>query len=1171
MTTSDATRDRDAFEALAEEFVERYRRGERPAIAEYAAQHPELAGRIERLFPTLLAIELALPTDPAVAGAAHRSPLTTPLACEQLGDFRIIRELGRGGMGVVYEAEQQSLGRRVALKVLGTPSLIDGQRRERFLREARTAARLHHTNIVPVYGIGEERGVCYYAMQLIVGRGLDEVLEELRRLRDELDDGSVPSSDSSIIRTVGSSGSTGRSEQTYWAGVARIGLQVADALAYAHDQGLVHRDIKPSNLLLDVHGNIWVTDFGLAKADEDGDLTRSGDIIGTLRYMAPERLQGHADARSDVYSLGLTLYELVTMRPAFGSVDRSTLIHQVTHQQPIRPRRINPHVPADLETVILKCIARDPAERYRRAENLAADLRCVLENRPIEARRTPVLERVWRWGRRNPTVAALAACVVLLLGVLAALGTHTTWRLSRQNEVIRHNLQRAQDAELEARRQADLAHQAEAAQRAMGLTANRQLYASYLDQAAAQRGSRRPGQRTAALQAVRAADAVADEIQIAGAERHRLNDEAAAALAQFDLTPQESWPDELPPTSQNRVAFSPDGTLFARAEPGRQLVVRRLVDGQVVHSIALHDVLEDDRPRPFFSPDERYLLAKGARIDGSNQIVGIWKRDGDVAPTLVARIELGGTRFDQALDIAPDSSSFVGLNRQDLLEVRGLPSGELVSTLSLSAPPDGVRFSPDGQRLLVWNGENVEILALSSGQTLTRFRLPARLDCAAWRNDGRVVAGGGEDGHIYLVDVRHGNVRRQCVGHQSEVREVSWHPYVDLLASSSWDGTVRLWDLRHGQEVLRTTGALGAFSRCGRWLGYTATQSVGRWAVSPVPWTSVLAEDHQTIRTARFNRDGTLLFAGGQQGISVWNARNGRHLALIAGVADLSDHPVLPGWCTAGAGGVVFWPQRRDGSCLVVGPPEVLLPFPCDSIQIDPSGSSWLVTSGTDVMHWTGAPSEKPAEAQLQRWRQPRLRFAELSPDGRWISTSGWNVPGISVWAAKRPAPVTQLPAPRGGWVAFSHDNQWLGVSLLDQYLFYRTETWQSVYGFPSRAPQFGALAWAPDGRSLAVVPEPGKLQILDFPAGIPRLTIELAAGELIASLTFSPDGRRLAAGMRGGAIHLWDLDLLRAELAALQLNESPAGGKVELDERGDLLDAVQIVGENEARREEDR
>ncbi len=336
MNSHDSSSGPDPFDEVAESFVSRYRRGEWPSITEYVERYPHLAERIRRLFPTLATIEQVVPVHESAASGVERLGAAFP-AWEQLGDYRIIGELGRGGMGVVYEAEQQSLGRRVALKVLVAPTRVEGGRRERFLREARAAARLHHTNIVPVYGIGEERGVYYYVMQLIAGRALDEVLEELRRLRGEAPVKSPEPRDLPLMWAVGSDASGKSSEKTYWHSVARIGLQVAEALAYAHGQGLIHRDVKPSNLLLDIRGNIWVTDFGLAKADDDGDLTHSGDVLGTLRYMAPERLQGHADARSDVYSLGLSLYELATLQPAFNTADRGVLLQQVAHHQP--PRR----------------------------------------------------------------------------------------------------------------------------------------------------------------------------------------------------------------------------------------------------------------------------------------------------------------------------------------------------------------------------------------------------------------------------------------------------------------------------------------------------------------------------------------------------------------------------------------------------------------------------------------------------------------------------------------------------------------------------------------------------------------------------------------------------------------------------------------------------------------
>src|SRR5262249_30373479 len=207
-------------------------------------------------------------------------------------------------------------------------------------------------------------------------------------------------------------------EAQYYRSVAQVGIQVAEALAYAHHQGVLHRDVKPANLLLDTRGTVWVTDFGLAKGEGADQLTSPGDIVGTIRYMAPERFHGQGDQRSDVFSLGLTLYELATLRPAFSASERAQLIERMLHQDPPRPSKVSAHFPRDLETIILKAIAKDPGQRYVSAAELAEDLRRYLADRPIRARRSTVWEKVWRWCRRNPVVAGLSAAVLFLLVVL---------------------------------------------------------------------------------------------------------------------------------------------------------------------------------------------------------------------------------------------------------------------------------------------------------------------------------------------------------------------------------------------------------------------------------------------------------------------------------------------------------------------------------------------------------------------------------------------------------------------------------------------------------------------------------------------------------------------------------------------------------------------------------
>jgi serine/threonine protein kinase len=443
---------------LAEEFAQRYRAGQRPALQEYIDRHPDLADEIREFFPAMVEMEQVKEERGQVSEPAAAGPLP-PL--ERLGDYRIIREIGRGGMGVVYEAEQLSLGRRVALKVLPRQLLIDTRTKQRFVREAKAAAKLHHTNIVPVFGVGEHDDLPYYIMQFIQGTGLDVVIEELRRMgpallpptassqpersRDasaiarslvsgvrppsagEAGDvttawkvgsnesgtavrGSDPADTSAAVTLPGqsesSSGSAGR-RMTYWQSVARVGLQVAEALEYAHKQGIVHRDVKPSNLLLDMAGTVWVTDFGLAKAEDQQNLTQTGDVLGTLRYMPPEAFNGHFDARSDVYSLGLTLYELVAQRPAFNERDRNKLIREVTTGEPLPLGRVRKGVPRDLETIIQKATDREPERRYQKAEELAEDLRRFLADRTIQARRATVWEQTLRWARRNPAVAGL--------------------------------------------------------------------------------------------------------------------------------------------------------------------------------------------------------------------------------------------------------------------------------------------------------------------------------------------------------------------------------------------------------------------------------------------------------------------------------------------------------------------------------------------------------------------------------------------------------------------------------------------------------------------------------------------------------------------------------------------------------------------------------------------
>jgi serine/threonine protein kinase len=410
------------------------------------------------------------------------------LGSRALGDFLLIREVGRGGMGIVYEAQQRSLRRRVALKVLPFAATFDSRQKQRFQLEAQAAACLHHTHIVPVHAVGCDRGVPYYAMEFIEGRSLAAVLAQLRSRRGPpvscTDHGEIgPDSPTVDYAPQGSStsatpppadtqpsasprlGPQPLSDSTprdgdYIRSITRLGVQAAAALEHAHQRGVLHRDIKPANLLVDDQGELWITDFGLAQVRGNPSLSHSGSIVGTLRYMSPEQTLGRRvllDGRTDIYSLGVTLYELLTLQPALDAADRSELLREIAQDEPAPLRRLNPAVPADLATVVHKAMAKEVQDRYATAQELADDLRRFLEDRPIEARRPSVLNRAGKWARRHRPVVAAAAILLVVTSVGLAIGA----ALLGQANVVSERRRREAEANLaQAERNYTLAREA---------------------------------------------------------------------------------------------------------------------------------------------------------------------------------------------------------------------------------------------------------------------------------------------------------------------------------------------------------------------------------------------------------------------------------------------------------------------------------------------------------------------------------------------------------------------------------------------------------------------------------------------------------------------------------------------------------------------------------------
>lgn len=459
--------------AAVREYMGALENGERPSREEFLARYPDITRELAECLDGLELVHEAARdfrgSDPDLTEFTDEQ-LRTPL-----GDFRLIREIGRGGMGLVYEAEQLSLSRRVAVKILPFVASLDPTTLQRFRNEAQAAAQLHHPNIVPVYAVGAQRGVHFYAMQLIKGYALSALISELRRTSGRTMPDETPTPGPTMLDPFANWGevkptdptqgysslkaaSAGRpirlrsveripadasiltatrsNPSNYFRTVAAIVQQAAAALDHAHRVGVVHRDIKPGNIMLDEQGKVWITDFGLAQLQSDSHLTRTGDMLGTLRYMSPEQASGDRVVLShltDIYSLGATLYELLTLEPVVAGRQRAELLRRILEDEPRPPRAVDRDIPVELETIVLKAISKLPGERYATAQQMADDLQHWLEDKPILARPPTLWDQAAKWQRRHRTLVR-AVVVFLVLAGLGSLAT-TSIILRQQAEV----------------------------------------------------------------------------------------------------------------------------------------------------------------------------------------------------------------------------------------------------------------------------------------------------------------------------------------------------------------------------------------------------------------------------------------------------------------------------------------------------------------------------------------------------------------------------------------------------------------------------------------------------------------------------------------------------------------------------------------------------------------
>lgn len=447
------------LDRIAEEFATAIRSCQAPSVSDFLDRYPDPSGRLEQLLSSIAMIEGLKKMHGPDGGGLPEVPA---LVGGQLDDYKILREIGRGGMGVVFEAIHHSLGRRVAIKVLPNARFHESKQVARFRIEARAAARLRHTNIVPVFGVGHSQDIHYYVMDFIDGVSLREWLRRRPLQMESAEPLTQPDTEDSRVR--GNAAET----KDYFRWVAQVGTKVCDALEYAHSCGVLHRDIKPANLLIDHRGEVWIADFGLAKLSEASELTRTGDVLGTPQYMPPESFDGVYDERSEVYAVALTLYELLTLRPAIEGKNAADTIRRAAAGVGIAASRHNPSIPKRLETVVQKALSPNPRGRYQSAADFGRDLQRFLSDEPIRARRSGILERGILWSRREPRVALLTFASFALLGMLAIVSVIGYWQSAAA-------LQVAETAQLSAQAALDVKTQALAAADAQRQRAEKNL------------------------------------------------------------------------------------------------------------------------------------------------------------------------------------------------------------------------------------------------------------------------------------------------------------------------------------------------------------------------------------------------------------------------------------------------------------------------------------------------------------------------------------------------------------------------------------------------------------------------------------------------------------------------------------------------------------------------
>jgi WD40 repeat protein len=1031
----------------------------------------------------------------------EQAPSPVKEVSRRFGDYELLREIARGGMGVVYRAVQVRLNRVVALKMILRGSLATEQDVLRFRTEAEAIASLDHPSIVPVYEVGEHQGHHFFSMKLIEGGSLADRIR--KRFTAENAESAEKAQRNEKNQLSPSSASPSSSALSALSAVNLL-ILVARAVHYAHQRGILHRDLKPANILLDRDGRPHVTDFGLAKRVEGApELTQSGALLGTPSYMAPEQAASSKGltVAADVYSLGTILYECLTGQPPFhGETPLETLM-QLMEKDPSRPSQLNPMVPRDLETICLKCLQKEPGKRYASAADLADDLQRWLAGKPIRARPVGSFERAVKWARRQPVVAALLAAVVLVAATGLA-GIVWKYRDAEQQKRI------AQEERDRAIEQEQIAQEERGKAITQGtLAEQRRQEAVGLLQRAEQGESRarkelEHSRRSLFTAQLMHAAAVWEHDPVGARELLEDPDVCPPELRDFSwglYYRLSDWGPRKLPVAAATMAYSPDGKTLALGGP-RSIIFRDLAsrrnrtlttsDNDTIHYLA-------------FSPDGKKIASSTAAGP-----VRLWEVA--TGKALLPALK-GHTGTISGLAISPDgrfiASCSATENPKPANSDTRISNGELklwdivtgkARTL-VQRYHTGLRnpcFSPDGKLLATGttHGSYVKLVELPSGKSVGTIRGNSGwVHSVAFSSDGKFLAFASADQNVRLCDTATRRILKTFRGHTADVVHVVFSPNDSLLASSGGDDrTVRLWDVAGGQEraVLRHRSRVSdvIFSPDGQTLASSSRGNIYLWQLSRGPDRA--AFQGNTRGVFAFAPDARLLAANDKDGnVKLFDPRTGKQTAQLGkldkGVSCLafSDDGLL--LAAGGAGGLVkVWevPKRRERAAF----PEAGGVF---SLAFAP-GSKTLAAGG---------------DGSVKLWDLQ-------TKAGRFLRES------------QKGARVTALAFPaRGSTLAVGLATG--EVEVWDIFASRREGVLRLEGGFGA----IGTLAMSADGKTLASAHGGGATGLWDVPSLQRRGQLPGGA----RSLAFSPDGKTLATGKDDHSVQVWDVETaqLRASL----------------------------------------